>query len=162
MSFTEEQIRAATRPGQLSDPEAEGVLVRTLIERQRKIGRYAFSQVNPLDQFRISATALGPHLQFQDLALHYGLADPAATWYSSTFSPHGEQKSLAVTRRTRGRQIPLDALLRLAQRADPDDSLFVLTLRTQRAEPHFRDKWVNVFLERQAAGLRVRGWEREK
>lgn len=43
-SFTEEQLRAAVRAGQFSDPRVEEMLVRTLVERQRKIAGYAGGQ----------------------------------------------------------------------------------------------------------------------
>ena len=158
MSFTEEQIRAAVRAGEYSDPEAEKYVVRTLIERQHKIGRYAFSHANPLDQFRISRK---DHLEFQDLAVHYGFAGQATTRYIYTMSSAGQKESLGSDRITMEPSIPVGDLLELMRRADPPGSLYVLTLRVRRAEPGFADKALKVYLEPEGSSLKVKGWEHE-
>lgn len=161
MSFTEEHIRAAVRAGRLSDPKAEELVVRTLLERQRKIGRYAFTRVNPLDRFQISTAAGYQQLEFQDLALKYGFADAANTWYYYTLSALGDDRAFGPIRSTRGPRIPLDELFRQVQQTGRSNSLFALTIGTRRAERDFLDRWVRVFLEREASGFRLRGWERE-
>ncbi len=78
MRFTPAQIRAAVRAGQYRDPRAVDYLTDVLIERQRKIGRYWFARVSPLDRFRVSGRADSWQLCFDDLVAAYDL-DPAAT-----------------------------------------------------------------------------------
>lgn len=53
MRFTDEMVRTLVKTGQLSNPEAENYLVKTLIQRRDKIIRYYLSQINPLDDFRL-------------------------------------------------------------------------------------------------------------
>ncbi|MGC8884552.1 MAG: hypothetical protein ACP5UT_17120 [Bryobacteraceae bacterium] len=74
MHFTDEEIRAIVRTGELSDPEAEEYLVRCLIERRDKIGRAYFRKVLPIDRFEVR----GGELVFEDLAARHGLPSPAA------------------------------------------------------------------------------------
>jgi hypothetical protein len=81
MSFTDDQIRAAVEMGQLTDKEAEAYLVRILIERRDKIGRYWYGQVNPLDHFSLEASTL----VFDDLAVDAGFEDPSSTSYRYRF-----------------------------------------------------------------------------
>lgn len=159
MSFTEEQVRAAFKEGQWSDPRAEETLVQTVLARQRKVGRYAFSRVNPLDYFKITETAGMQELEFQDLAVAYRLADPAQTWYAYSFAPDGQEPARDSLRSARGRRIPLSGLLGSAQRADPGNNLYVLRIGAHRAEPAFEQKWMTVFLEREGHTFRLRGWQ---
>jgi len=75
MAFTVDDIRAIVRTGRLSDPRAEEYLVETLIERRNKIGRYWFSKVLSLDNFRLD----GDMLRFDHLESLYDFAPaPAA------------------------------------------------------------------------------------
>jgi hypothetical protein len=53
MSFSNEQIRAIVKTGQLSNPEAEAYLAACLIKRRDKVGRAWLNQVNPLDEFSV-------------------------------------------------------------------------------------------------------------
>ena len=161
MSFTEGQIRAAVHAGQLSDPEAEDYLVRTLIERQRKIGRFAFSRVNPLDQFNISGAGESARLEFQDLAARYGFAEPPAARYCYALSRLGEQGGSDPTDCASKTAVPLGGLLQWAHRTGSFGSLFVLTMHTRRAESGFADKSLKVYLEMKDSGFEVKGWERE-
>ncbi len=160
MSFTPEQVRAAVEAGQYSDPEAEEYLVRTLIERQQKIGRYGFSRVNPLERFKISGTGSSQQLEFEDLAVNYSYAIAATTQYSYTLSPADDGTS-GPPLSTSEPRIPLGALLASGQKTDSPNSLFVLTLRTRRAENGFADKSVKVYVQREASGFEIKGWEHE-
>jgi hypothetical protein len=67
MAFTDDDIRALVETAQYSDKEAVEYLVRTLAERRDKIGREYFSQVLPLDDFRVE----GGRLEFDDLAVKH-------------------------------------------------------------------------------------------
>jgi hypothetical protein len=58
MAFTDEDVTTIVRTGGLTDPKAEQYLIRTLIERRNKIGRYYFSRVLPIDNFTLDSDTL--------------------------------------------------------------------------------------------------------
>lgn len=58
IAFSDDDIRAAVRAGQLTDPKAEAWLVECLIKRRDKIGRAYLTKVLPLDRFRIENGSL--------------------------------------------------------------------------------------------------------
>ena len=68
MRFTRDELAAVVRTGQLTDPEAEQYFLKTLIERQQRIGRIFLSRINPLDEFRLE----GRRLHFSNLSEKYG------------------------------------------------------------------------------------------
>jgi hypothetical protein len=75
MAFTDDDIRVIVKTGRLSDRAAEEYLVRTLIERRDKIGRYWLTRVPSVDNFRVTANGL----ELDHLASRYGFApQPAA------------------------------------------------------------------------------------
>ena len=67
MRFTDEAIRAIARTGRIDDPQAEGYLVDTLIQRRDRIVRHFLSRINPLSDFRISDER--SRLEFRNLGL---------------------------------------------------------------------------------------------
>ncbi len=69
MRLNEESIRAVVRTGQLVDAESEEYLVRTLLERRRKIVRHYLAGINTLDEFRVRGRNGSPVLEFSDLSL---------------------------------------------------------------------------------------------
>ena len=81
MSFDEADIRALVRAGEYSNPDAEEYLVKTLMERREKIGRYWFSKVNPLDDFAFRYATDGVNLRFRDLAVKYDLVPATGNEY---------------------------------------------------------------------------------
>jgi hypothetical protein len=81
MRFTEPEIRALVETAAYTDKQAVDYLVRTLMERQRKIGREYFAKVLPLDEFRVE----NGKLAFEDLGLKYGF-ETAARSYSVVWS----------------------------------------------------------------------------
>jgi len=76
-SFTNDQIEAAVRAGQYSDPDAERMLVQILQQRRDRIAEYWFRQVAPLDRFRFTSNGL----TFDDLAIENNLDNAAYTKY---------------------------------------------------------------------------------
>ncbi len=70
MAFNEAEIRALVRTAQYSDGDGVEYLVRTLIERQQKIGRWAFAKVLALDNFRVA----NGRLEFDDLGVKHGFS----------------------------------------------------------------------------------------
>lgn len=161
MSFTEEQIRAAVRQGQLSDRQAEDFIVRTLVERQRKIGMYGFSVTSPLNAFRIMKTGGEQVLAFDDLAQKHGFTDPAGTCYAHTFARLGEKSYLGRPRSFRGHSIPLGELMKWAEPVDDPKAVFTVAIVARRAEPGFAERWVKVYLGRESGEFKLLGWERD-
>jgi hypothetical protein len=74
MRFSPALIRAAVVEGRFQDPRAALYLVNTLRVRQRKIGAYWFSRINPLDHFAVQNGSLC----FDDLWLVYGYGGDAS------------------------------------------------------------------------------------
>ena len=76
-SFTNEQIEAAVRAAQYSDPDAERTLVQILEQRRDRVADYWFRRVAPLDRFRCTSQGL----TFDDLAIETGLDSAANVTY---------------------------------------------------------------------------------
>jgi hypothetical protein len=102
LAFTEKEIRAIVRTGQLSDPEAENYLVETILERRNKIGRTWLTRLSSFDNFEWTADG---ELRFTHLASDYDFArrpEFELSWFSfdntsgkrqpiSEFQPSREQ-----------------------------------------------------------------------
>jgi hypothetical protein len=71
MSLTDEDIRTVVKTGRYSDPEAEEWIANTLIERRDRVGRYYFSRLLPLDEFRVE----NGELTFTNLNVKYAFGD---------------------------------------------------------------------------------------
>jgi hypothetical protein len=130
-SFTNEQIEAAVRAGEYSDPNAERTLVQILEQRRDRVADYWFRRVGPLDRFRVTSQGL----RFDDLAIQTGLNDAVDVKYevliegrsATSVSPRGFQTVLPITvndsplkvhiRRLSGRGHPLelDVIVRLVE-----------------------------------------------
>jgi len=115
--------------------------------------------VNPLDRFRMVETAGGQHLEFEDLAVRHGFAQPAGTWYYYALHPAHKRKNSTPVRSMRGSRILLSDLAGWARNAHPQSSLFVLTIGTRRDGGEFPDRIVTVYLEREGTRFQLRGWE---
>ena len=81
MSFDEEDLKALVRAGKYSDAQAETYLLKTLLERQQKIGRHWFSKVNPLDEFDFANSDGSISINFADLAVRHGFENEKETQY---------------------------------------------------------------------------------
>ena len=91
MAFTDDDIRAVVKTGQISEPAAEEYLVNCLIQRRDKIGRTFFAKVLPLDFFAVQHG----ELVFEDLAKEHGMGATGplrVSWYG--FDNETEQKTL--------------------------------------------------------------------
>jgi hypothetical protein len=73
MAWRDKHLKAKVQSGQFSNPEAEMYLFETLKKRRDKIGRFWFSRVNPLDNFRAGYEAAGFVISFDDLGIKYRL-----------------------------------------------------------------------------------------
>ncbi len=86
MAFSDEDIRSIVAEAQLTDPRAEAYLIKTLIERRDKIGRYWFSKMNPLDKFDFARQGTILKLTFRDLAVDSDLEKEEGVRYIHTTS----------------------------------------------------------------------------
>ncbi|MDP3920010.1 MAG: hypothetical protein Q8R76_04290 [Candidatus Omnitrophota bacterium] len=68
MSFSDDDVRAMVKAGELTNDEDVDYIAKTLIERRDIIGKYWFDKANPLDHFDVK----GGQLVFQDLAVERG------------------------------------------------------------------------------------------
>jgi hypothetical protein len=85
MKFTPAHISAALDAGKYSDQRTKDYLLKTLVARQRKIGKYAFSRVAPLVD--VSAKERGDSqidVCFSDLWLKYAYGPASTTRYRAT------------------------------------------------------------------------------
>jgi len=120
MSFTDTDIEAVVKAGQLSNPNAEQELIRLLKERRDKIGRYWFAKINPLDRFWINQDGL----HFEDLAVKGNLAQANQTQYTyRVFNKIG--KPIHETQTTALTKIPIPSNL-------PNKRYHAIEIRTQR------------------------------
>ena len=148
MSFTDEQLRAVIAEARYPDPEAAAYLLKTLIERRDKTGRYWFDRVNPLDRFELIHTEDGGQsLHFVDLAVETGLesAEEARYRYSLT---RNSVEVIAPAESGSEISIPLPDLEEASTRARPDgfpQAQWEVTLQVKRAEGEW-SKWVKVYL----------------
>ncbi|HXV27472.1 MAG TPA: hypothetical protein VD913_00760, partial [bacterium] len=78
MNFSDEDIHAMVKAGELSRPEDANYIAKTLIERRDMIGRFWFEKANPLDDFDV----VNQRLVFKDLAVVYGFYPAAGSTYS--------------------------------------------------------------------------------
>ncbi len=81
LRFTPAHIRAAVEAGQYTDPRTTEYVIKTLIERQRKIGRWALARVAPITKLEVRERAGAISLCFDDLWLQHSYGAAASTRY---------------------------------------------------------------------------------
>lgn len=81
MRFSDEMIRALVGTGQITDPEAENYLIKTLIKRRDKILDYYLTLINPLDDFQIVDHPGSARLEFKNLGAETGLSSGVSYQY---------------------------------------------------------------------------------
>jgi hypothetical protein len=87
MKLTPAHVRAAVEAGRYSDPRATEHVVKVLLARQQKLGRWAFSRVAPFEDFAATgARGAGQpfSLCFDDLWIKYAFGRDGATDYRAT------------------------------------------------------------------------------
>ena len=162
MSFSDEQIEAAVASGQYTDPEAAAYLLRTLIERRDKIGRYWFAKMNPLDRFELHRATDGiSELCFSDLAVDGGLEQAASTHYRYSVE-YGDQKAVTAEE-TQSPCVPLPSLPASVSSNGASSPLARVTLQTRREMTTSWSKrvWVFVGVD-EAGGFQLLGLQREE
>ncbi|MEO7092774.1 MAG: hypothetical protein ABI175_05955 [Polyangiales bacterium] len=82
MRLTPAHIQAAVDAGQYTDPRTTAYVVKTLIERQHKIGGWALQRVAPLTGVTARASADGLSVCFDDLWIQHRFGAAADTHYA--------------------------------------------------------------------------------
>lgn len=152
MSFSQDDLKALLKAGQYSDPQAENYLLKTLMERQEKIGRYWFSRVNPLDNFEYSVSKEGMNFRFEDLAVKHGFEEAAKTTYK--YSVKYFNNTLVGEQTMTGTEFSLSSktLSDLAtynkptSKERPEEHLYEIVIKTKRGESIYWSKPVALWL----------------
>ena len=146
--FSDEAIRAIVHRGDYLDPEAERFLADTIIRRRDKVVARYFTQINPLDSFRV----VGSRLEFRNLGVERGLAAAQAYQYEWFLF---DNDTSALTRLTQGEvgqtALPIPA---------SDEPYLMVRIRTQSETVPRWWNAVDVYLRR-GEGTTVVGIERE-
>jgi predicted small lipoprotein YifL len=71
MKIPNEAIKKFVAQAQLNNPALERYVARQLITRRNEIGSYWFSEINPLDGFKVSNALDEATIHFDDLAIDY-------------------------------------------------------------------------------------------
>jgi hypothetical protein len=159
MSFTDEEIRAIVKTGQITDETAEQYLIQCIIKRRDKVGRYWLNRVVSSDNFRVDEAAA--QLHFEDVAVRYGFA-PAPVAYQAQwqrFENQQDRKSLlgpAVDYVSPPIRIPSDVL------KAPEGSYFSLQIRRLVKENPKIPKALHAYFRRAGGRLELVGIEREE
>ncbi len=137
MAFKPDEIRAMVKQGKYSNPEVEKYIADTLIKRREKIGRYWFSEVEPLDRFEVRVDDGGVKLSFTDLGVEAGLWQPAKYHYELRHYGSGKVLDSAVLEGNTEISISDELLSSMASltsgKGDKDkDRFFVYEMRTER------------------------------
>ncbi len=138
MAFKDEQIRAIVGEAQMSDKRAEEYLIKTIIERRDKVGRYWFDKMNPVDKFRFERKGEELYLMFNDLAVDGKIEKAADSKYLYTLSYKDkglhhqkfvENSVLLISKNGNGF---FDEILQKNQFNREEEKIFSIALQTQR------------------------------
>lgn len=169
MSFSDEQLGAVVEEGQYSNPEARDYLLKTIIERRDKVGRYYFSQVIPLDNFTIKETPGGQQqLCFTDLAVAAGFEPANSTVYR--YETRCEGKTVFKSKEMNNCCIPLPqkemALdnIHAKNKQQINELQWEIKLHLTRKSNKKWSKWIKVYLtsDLEAKDFKLIGIERQK
>ena len=158
MSFTDQDIGAIIRTGQLSDKWAEEYLAQCVIERRDKVGRYWMNRVHALDRFEIDPQG---RLRFEDLAVGYGFT-PAAKGYSVSWYRYDNQRDRKVLmdgpREHPGPPIPIPEEVRQGSPL----AYFSVAIRRVAEEKQSTRQAAHLYFRRGPGRLELVGVEREE
>ncbi len=140
MAFTDEQIRVIVETAKMPDPAAQEYLIKTMIERRDKVGRYWFERMNPVDKFRFERQGDRLILAFNDLAIDGNLESAEGTKYICTLSciDKGLHRQSAVDEPailiSENGEGFFDEMLAENTFKKEEDKIFSVEIRTQRNE----------------------------
>lgn len=156
MRFTPAHVAAAVAAGRYTDQRTTDYMVKTLIERQRRIGRSAFRSVAPLTRFEAREQAGSIEICFDDLWLQHGYGVPTTTRYRATSFDHagrvlGVRGAWVLTSNAR-------TCVSQIQPGSTHDGYTIAELEVRRGSGHLPTVLVHV--ARGPQGLRVIGVDR--
>ncbi|MBI3312725.1 MAG: hypothetical protein HYZ83_00630 [Candidatus Omnitrophica bacterium] len=123
LTFSDDDLRAMVKAGELSEAQDEDYLVKTLAERRDMIAQYWFERTNPLDEFDVK----DGKLVFKDLAIERGFASAEGTVYHVSVYPKRKgQASRMASRKIETTSLDLENWLDSAK-------ALTLVIRTRRA-----------------------------
>jgi hypothetical protein len=103
MAFSDDQIRAAVKQGNFTDPAGEQLLASLLIKRRDIIGRTYFARINPLTKFALTD---GGQLTFENPAVKAGFGTAPAKGYEAVWARFdnatGQATAIGTTTATQG------------------------------------------------------------
>ena len=143
MSFDEEDLKALIRAGKYSDSQAEKYLLKTLLERQQKIGRHWFKKVNPLDGFDFANIDGAISINFTDLAVRHGFEYEEETLYK--YSINYRHRQQLASAEFSGSQFVISAedvkslaeSYRAAKGDNSDSHLYEILISTKRGDSYW-------------------------
>jgi len=157
MSFTPEELRAIVEMGQYSDPKLTAYFLQVLLERQEKCGRFGFSRVNPLDDFRVD----GNRLEFANLSERYGFVDGSTT-YRVSWSTYDNRRDTARLIGEPTTQSETRVALQQRTDAETGGELFLrVEIHSLHQDHPEWEKAVHVYLRKNGSGYDVVGIDRE-
>jgi hypothetical protein len=160
MAFSDDQVRAIVKTGQLTDPRAEAYLTETLIKRRDKVGRFWLNQVNPLDQFAVDGNAL----LFDNAAVRLLKGVPPADSYQAQWHRFDNYKQTQepvggkTTSREQRLEIPSAAF------EGPSDGVGPYALVEITTQSSHHPSWarpLRVYVRKNGTGVSVVGIERD-
>ncbi|HNX69181.1 MAG TPA: hypothetical protein PLL75_02290 [Candidatus Omnitrophota bacterium] len=105
MSFADDDIRAAVKAGQYSDPKDSDYIAKTLMERRDIIVRYWLAKASPLDSFEYGSGKLS----FRDLAVEHGCESATGTSYRAEWIGRDQEGKVLGEVRSSERAITIPA-----------------------------------------------------
>jgi hypothetical protein len=154
MRLSRAHVEAAVAAGGYTDPRTAAYVTRTLLERQRKLGRYAFSRVAPLDRIEARERGTDVEVCFDDLWLFYRYGVAAGSSYRArSFDVRGAQLGIRPWLKTRGTGACVTA-----PAARGADGYTIVGIEVRRGDDAMPPVFVHV--ARGPAGARVIGVDR--
>lgn len=168
MTLTDEKIRGIVAQARFSEPGATEYMNRVLIERRDMIGKFWYSQVNPLDRFKIESAGQGGQVvSFVDLAVDAGFEQSEDTAYrfelkhSNFGGRDGKLKSggafenAVIPHQVNGAEVAITLGAEVLEEVDawcvkrnlaPRDRLFHLKIQTRRSPEGRWSRWLKLHL----------------
>jgi len=157
MSFSDEDIIAIVKSGQLSNKNAEEYLTQTLIERRDMIGDYWFRKINPIDKFMAKRHADQVTLAFTDLGTEKGIFNSNSTRYVYTLKL-SDGTSLATTVTSER-----PSFTNSVAGPQPGETLILhYEIRTIRDGVNTSEKKADVYVVEDDNGIRIGGIKRHE
>lgn len=165
-SFSDDQIEAAVRAGDLPRASAADALVDILKYRRDRILEYWYGRVTPIEKVRISSSSDGFNLSFEDLGLSAGVWATSETLYEFAFRHDarsveftGSEPAMAGAKR-QSIHLPLDQGGDQASMSLSDkQSLATLKITATRPRAEDRSATVHLRWNGDGAGYEVVGLE---